>query len=69
MKIKQLKEKTIKGFIDFLPKIGINDIEGLLNVLNDKLSKSEGGEVKKPIVVTNDDSDYKTIINLVLVYI
>lgn len=63
MKIKQLKEKTIKGFIDFLPKIGINDIEGLLNTLNDKLSKSEGGEVKKPIVVTNDDSDYKTIIN------
>lgn len=63
MKIKQLKEKTIKGFIDFLPKIGINDIEGLSNILNDKLSKSQGGEIKKPIVVTNDDSDYKTIIN------
>lgn len=63
MKIKQLKEKTIKGFIDFLPKIGINDIEGLLNELNDKLSKSEGGEVNKPIIVTNKDSNYKTIIN------
>lgn len=63
MKIKQLKEKTIKGFMDFLPKIGINDIEGLLNALNDKLSKSEGGEVNKPIAVTNKDSDYKTIIN------
>lgn len=63
MKIKQLKEKTIKGFIDFLPKIVVNNIEGLSDILNDKLSKSEGGEVKKPIVVTNDDSDYKTIIN------
>lgn len=63
MKIKQLKEKTIKGFIDFLPKIGINDIEGLLDAINDKLSKSQGGEIKKPIVVTNDDSNYKTIIN------
>ena len=31
--------------------------------IDDKLSKSEGGEIKKPIVVTNDDSDYKTIIN------
>lgn len=63
MKIKQLKEKTIKGFIDFLPKIGINDIEGLLNALNDKLSKSKGGEVNKPIVVTNSNSDYSTTIN------
>lgn len=63
MKIKQLKEKTIKGFIDFLPKIGINDIEGLLNALNDKLSKSEGGEANKPIVVTNRNSIYSTTIN------
>lgn len=62
MKIKQLKEKTIKGFVDFLPKIGINNIEGLLNALNDKLSKSEGGEVNKPIVVTNKDSNYSTTI-------
>lgn len=63
MKIKQLKEKTIKGFIDFLPKIGINDIEGLLNALNDKLSKSKGGEVNNKIVVTNRDSNYSTTIN------
>lgn len=63
MKIKQLKEKTIKGFVDFLPNIGINNIEGLLNALNDKLSKSEGGEVNKPIVVTNKDSNYSTTIN------
>ena len=63
MKIKQLKEKTIKGFIDFLPKVVVDNIEGLSDILNDKLSKSEGGEIKKPIVVTNDDSNYKTIIN------
>ena len=63
MKIKQLKEKTIKGFIDFLPKVVVDNIEGLSDILNDKLSKSQGGEIKKPIIVTNDDSDYKTIIN------
>ena len=63
MKIKQLKEKTIKGFIDFLPKVVVNNIEGLSDILNDKLSKSQGGEINKPIVVTNDDSNYKTIIN------
>lgn len=70
MKIKQLKEKTIKGFIDFLPKLSIEAIPGLQDVINklkttidDKLSKSQGGEIKKPIVVTNDDSNYKTIIN------
>lgn len=63
MKIKQLKEKTIKGFIDFLPKVVVDNIEGLSDILNDKLSKSQGGEIKKPIVVTNNDSNYKTIIN------
>ena len=63
MKIKQLKEKTIKGFIDFLPKVVVDNIEGLSDILNDKLSKSQGGEINKPIVVTNNDSDYKTIIN------
>lgn len=63
MKIKQLKEKTIKGFIDFLPKIGINDIEGLLDAINDKLSKSEGGEVNKPIVITNKNSKHSLTIN------
>ena len=63
MKIKQLKEKTIKGFIDFLPKVVVDNIEGLSNILNDKLSKSEGGEVNKSIVVTNKDSNYSTTIN------
>ena len=63
MKIKQLKEKTAQGLKDFLPKIGVNDIEGLIDVLNDKLSKSRGGEVKKPIVITNDNSNYSIIIN------
>lgn len=62
MKIKQLKEKTIKGFIDFLPKVVVDNIEGLSNILNDKLSKSEGGEVNKSIVVTNKDSNYSTTI-------
>lgn len=63
MKIKQLKEKTIKGFINFIPKVVVDNIEGLSDILNDKLSKSQGGEVKKPIIVTNDDNDYKIIIN------
>lgn len=63
MKIKQLKEKTIKGFIDFLPKIVVDNIEGLSNILNDKLSKSEGGEINKPIVITNKDSNYSITIN------
>ena len=35
MKIKQLKEKTIKGFIDFLPKEVVDNIEGLSDILND----------------------------------
>lgn len=34
MKIKQLKEKTIKGFIDFLPKISIEAIPGLQDIIN-----------------------------------
>lgn len=70
MKIKQLKEKTIKGFIDFLPKLSIEAIPGLQDIINgiksainDKLSKSEGGEVNKPIIVTDEGSAYKTIIN------
>ena len=56
MKIKQLKEKTAQGLKDFLPKIGVGDIEGLLDTLNDKLSKSQGGEINKPIVITNKNS-------------
>ena len=63
MKIKQLKEKTAQGLRDFLPKIGVNDIEGLLDILNDKLSKSQGGEIKKPIVITNNYSNYSITIN------
>lgn len=63
MKIKQLKEKTAQGLKDFLPKIGVNDIEGLLDTLNDKLSKSQGGEIKKPIVITNNNSNYSITIN------
>lgn len=63
MKIKQLKEKTIKGFIDFLPKVVVDNIEGLSNILNDKLSKSEGGEVNKHIVITNNNSEYSLTIN------
>lgn len=63
MKIKQLKEKTAQGLKDFLPKIGVGDIEGLLDALNDKLSKSQGGEIKKPIVITTTNSEYNLTIN------
>lgn len=63
MKIKQLKEKTAQGLKDFLPKIGVGDIEGLLDTLNDKLSKSQGGEIKKPIVITTNNSEYSLTIN------
>ena len=63
MKIKQLKEKTAQGLKDFLPKIGVGDIEGLLDTLNDKLSKSQGGEINKPIVITNNNSNYSITIN------
>ena len=69
MKIKQLKEKTPQGLKDFLPKIGVGDIEGLLDALNDKLSKSQGGEINKPIVITNDNSDYSLTINPDSIYI
>lgn len=63
MKIKQLKEKTPQGLKDFLPKIGVGDIEGLLDALNDKLSKSQGGEINKPIVITTTNSEYSLTIN------
>ena len=70
MKIKQLKEKTAQGLKDFLPKIGIDDIPSLRDIinnikstLNDKLSKSQGGEINKPIVVTNSNSNYSITIN------
>lgn len=63
MKIKQLKEKTAQGLKDFLPKIGVSDIEGLIDALNDKLSKSQGGEINKPIVITNKNSEHSLTIN------
>lgn len=76
MKIKQLKEKTIKGLVDFLPKIGIDDIPSLRDIinnikttLNDKLSKSQGGEINKPITITNDKFDYSLTINPDSIYI
>ena len=69
MKIKQLKEKTAQGLKDFLPKIGVGDIEGLLDALNDKLSKSQGGEINKPIVITNKDSNYSITINPDSIYV
>lgn len=76
MKIKQLKEKTIKGLVDFLPKIGIDDIPSLRDIinnikttLNDKLSKSQGGEINKPITITNDKFYYSLTINPDSIYI
>ena len=54
--------------LDTILKPATKEAAGLMSPedkknIDDKLSKSEGGEVNKPIVVTNDDSDYKTIIN------
>ena len=40
MKIKQLKEKTIKGFIDFLPKLSIEAIPGIQDKFNDIENKT-----------------------------
>lgn len=40
MKIKQLKEKTIKGFIDFLPKLSIEAISGFQDIINDIKNKT-----------------------------
>ena len=40
MKIKQLKEKTIKGFIDFLPKLSIEAIPSLQDKFNDIENKT-----------------------------
>ncbi len=37
--------------------------KAVTNVIDDKLSKSQGGEIKKPIVITNDNSNYSTTIN------
>lgn len=37
--------------------------KAVTDVIDDKLSKSQGGEIKKPIVITNDSSDYSITIN------
>ena len=54
--------------LDTILKPATKEAAGLMSPedkknIDDRLSKSQGGEIKKPIVVTNDDSDYKTIIN------
>ena len=54
--------------LDTILKPATKEAAGLMSPedkknIDDKLSKSEGGEVNKPIVVTNKDSDYKTIVN------
>lgn len=54
--------------LDTILKPATKEAAGLMSPedkknIDDKLSKNEGGEIKKPIVVTNDDSDYKIIIN------
>lgn len=59
-------EKNVR--LDTILKPATKEAAGLMSPedkknIDDKLSKSQGGEIKKPIVVTNDDSNYKTIIN------
>ena len=54
--------------LDTILKPATKEAAGLMSPedkknIDDKLSKSQGGEINKPIVVTNDDSNYKTIIN------
>lgn len=54
--------------LDTILKPATKEAAGLMSPedkknIDDKFSKSQGGEIKKPIVVTNDDSNYKTIIN------
>lgn len=54
--------------LDTILKPATEETAGLMSPedkknIDDKLSKSEGGEVNKPIVITNKDSDYSTTIN------
>lgn len=54
--------------LDTILKPATKEAAGLMSPedkknIDDKLSKSQGGEIKKSIVVTNDDSNYKIIIN------
>lgn len=54
--------------LDTILKPATEETAGLMSPedkknIDDKLSKSEGGEVNKPIVITNKDSNYSTTIN------
>lgn len=54
--------------LDTILKPATEETAGLMSPedkknIDDKLSKSKGGEVNKPIVVTNKDSNYSTTIN------
>lgn len=54
--------------LDTILKPATKEAAGLMSPedkknIDDKLSKSEGGEVNKPIVITDEGSEYKTIIN------
>lgn len=54
--------------LDTILKPATKEAAGLMSPedkknIDDKLSKSEGGEVNKPIVITDEGSAYKTIIN------
>lgn len=60
--------------LDTILKPATKEAAGLMSPedkknIDDKLSKSEGGEVNKPIVITNKDSDYSTTINPDSIYI
>lgn len=54
--------------LDTILKPATEETAGLMSPedkknIDDKLSKSQGGEVNKPIVITNKDSNYSTTIN------
>lgn len=54
--------------LDTILKPATKEAAGLMSPedkknIDDKLSKSQGGEINKPIVVTNRDSNYSTTIN------
>lgn len=54
--------------LDTILKPATKEAAGLMSPedkknIDDKLSKSQGGEINKPVVVTNKDSNYSTTIN------
>lgn len=49
MKIKQLKEKTAQGLKDFLPKIGVDDIEGLFDGTNNQVLLGDGSTTSRVV--------------------